>query len=268
MFVRLKISKNEIQKMQSWTDNNHISVPLINPDSLRQTIRPYLKQLIRGELEKDVIDGSKLQEYSFPTGEHGDYDVFISYSHNNKNEAVFLASWLINNCNLRVFLDSNVWENADGLLKNIDDLYCMQKDGHYNYHRRNYSTSHVHAMLSMAIMDIINKTECCIFIESEESIYLKSLNNANSAKTLSPWIYEENMMMRLLPSHSYRNISCFSNIRKAEIFDSSENLKITHNIDDSQFYVLRYNSLLSMKGKGVQGLDELYNSILGNVGLD
>lgn len=50
----------------------------------------------------------------------------------------FLASWLQKYCKLNVFLDSQVWKSADGLLLEIDDNHCKNKGtGNYIYKRRN-----------------------------------------------------------------------------------------------------------------------------------
>lgn len=72
-----------------------------------------------------IIDGSKLQKLDFPSVQK-EYDVFISYSHNDEDLALYLASWLSNYCGLSCFLDSTVWHGADDLLKVIDDKYCLE----------------------------------------------------------------------------------------------------------------------------------------------
>src|SRR5574344_66253 len=206
MFAKFYINISEVRKLRSFSmleDGCHVKS--INTDVVRKRIRPFLKSLVRGDTsEGDVLDGEALKNFVFPTGEVGTYDVFISYSHTDMDDAILLASWLEQQCGLKVFLDYYVWGSADGLLLDIDNHYCKQKNGHYNYRRRNYSTSHVHAMLSMAIMDVINNTECCIFLNSGHSICLTNLLKSTSVKTLSPWIYEENKMMQLLPSRGTR----------------------------------------------------------------
>lgn len=72
-----------------------------------------------------IIDGSKLQKLDFPSVQK-EYDVFISYSHNDEDLALYLASWLSNYCGLSCFLDSTVWHGADDLLNVIDDKYCLE----------------------------------------------------------------------------------------------------------------------------------------------
>lgn len=267
MFSKFKLSVDEIRKARKYIEDNlTMRVKYINADIKRKTYRPELKRLIKGSpSDKQVIDGAKLQKYFFPTGADNTYKVFISYSHDDKMEAEFLASWLQNHCNLNVFLDSYVWGNADSLLLDIDKEHCLKKDGNYAYNRRNYSTSHVHAMLSMAIMDVINNTECCIFIESGHSIHLANLKNSNKAKTLSPWIYEENKMMQLLPIRPvYREVRYFSNTRQSHVSESLDPLKIAHDMNFSGFGVLKAKHLLQLYEKGESGLDELYVELLEN----
>ncbi|OMC78459.1 toll/interleukin-1 receptor domain-containing protein [Viridibacillus sp. FSL H8-0123] len=140
--------------------------------------------------EKDgKIDGSKLINDWFPGHKS---DVFISHSHNDTRTAKRLAVWLNKNFGLTVFIDSIVWGSANELLKGIDNEHSVleRKDGNitYNYNTRNYTTSHVHMMLSTALNDIIDQTECLIFLNTPESL---SVNEAKDKKTNSPWIYNE-----------------------------------------------------------------------------
>lgn len=107
----------------------------------------------------------------------------------------------------------------------------------------------------MAIMDIINKTDCCIFIESNHSIKISALNNDNTAKTLSPWIYEEYVMMKLLPRRrSTKQIKTFS---KAIGITESRELKIAYDADMKLFMSLTCDDVLSLKNR-YPALEELY----------
>lgn len=208
-----------------------------------------------------VIDGKSLQEYTFPNDAGADfYHVFISYSHNDTDLARRLCAYLKDYCGLRVFLDCYVWKSADGLLKQIDDKYCKTSDKkHYVYGRRNFSTSHIHAMLSMAILDIINRTECCIFLDSEHSIHIENLNNTNKARTLSPWIYEEISFMRYLPlQQSYLRERKFSSGAR-DLFEGVE-MKMSHEIDFNGFIPMEgYDLQLLAEHWGTDGLDALYH---------
>lgn len=105
------------------------------------------------------------------------------------------AGWLYDSFGLTAFIDSCAWGYCDELLKLIDDKYCKHKDGKtYDYQLRNYTTSHVHTMLSAALLEMIDRTECLIFFyNTPQSIYLENelKNVSNNQKTLSPWIYNE-----------------------------------------------------------------------------
>ena len=114
--------------------------------------------LLKGE--RGIINGKKLRDFVFPTDK---FDVFISHSHNDLEIAKLFAVWIEEKYEYNVFLDSFVWSSADGLLLEIDNQYCKQKNGHYSYHRRNYSTAHIHTMLSMSIMEIIKQSRAGSF---------------------------------------------------------------------------------------------------------
>lgn len=127
-------------------------------------------------------------------------DVFISHSHEDEELVLGLAGWLKSRFNLKSFIDSAVWGYSDDLIRTLDDKYCKNGES-YDYGARNRSTSHVHMMLSTALMDMIDQCECIIFVNTPSSFkpidYLK-----NQGKTQSPWIYSEIAMTRMLREKS------------------------------------------------------------------
>ncbi len=147
------------------------------------------------------IDGSKLQEDWFPNLQS---DIFLSHSHRDKDLAIALSECLYQNFGLNVFIDSYIWGYSEDLLKIIDNTYCLNSDERsYNYSKRNYSTSHVHMMLSTALTMMIDKCECIFFLNTPNSISSNSVIN----KTESPWIYSELTTSRLIrkkPLTEYR----------------------------------------------------------------
>ena len=256
MYARFKINESEIRKLVYAMETVGGDMKPIKFDDGKKKAYKDLDYFTTGVKDKDdVLDGSALQNYAFPTGKDGTYHVFISHSHDDLEVALLLATYFKRYFDLNVFLDSYAWKSADGLLLKIDNEFCKQDKGYYNYHRRNFSTAHIHAMLSMAIMDIINKTECCIFIESNHSIKLSALSNANSAKTLSPWIYEEYAMMKTLPRHRMNN--SLQSICKAEGITESRDLKMAYNADFAEFMELNCDDLLSLN-KGKQVFEDWY----------
>ena len=116
-------------------------------------------------------------------------NIFLSHSHDDRELARKVAS-LFCKRNLRVFVDSDVWEYADKLLKKFDDQYCISESDKnlYDYGKRNKSTSLVHIMLANALMRMIDKTECFLFLQTRRS---SIANTDHSIETLSPWLFHE-----------------------------------------------------------------------------
>lgn len=146
-----------------------------------------------------VINGSELQKDWFPSSEK--FDVFLSHSHENQKLAITFTNWLYEEFQLRTFLDSYLWGYAEELLKKIDDRYTRRKEHNvYDYNSRNYSTAHVHMMLSTALMKMMDKTECVMLLNTPESINIQEVLNLSNkpATTYSPWIYYELAMANKL----------------------------------------------------------------------
>ncbi len=132
-----------------------------------------------------ILNMTELQENWFPQIEA---DIFISHSHDDEDLATALSGWLNQTFGIKSFVDSCVWDYANDLLRDIDDEYCTNEKGLYSYQSRNYSTSHVHMMLSTALARMIDKTECLFFLNTPNSVTAKNVINE---KTNSPWIYSE-----------------------------------------------------------------------------
>lgn len=141
-----------------------------------------------------TINGNSLENDWFPEI-HA--DVFISHSHADEIDAMGFAGWLQENFGLTVFIDSCVWGHSNVLLKNIDNEYCWDSESRmYDYNKRNYSTSHVHMMLSMALSKMMDKAELVIFMATDNSI--QPISETISQTTKSPWIYNELVMTNLI----------------------------------------------------------------------
>lgn len=144
----------------------------------KPTIHKNLKKYCR--MNGD-FDASAIQEDWFP---QWDFDVFISHSHDDEILAKAFAWWLRKNFNLKVFVDSAVWGYFDTLLKKI----C------YNTGLSN-AVSHAHMMLTMALMKMIDRTECLFFLNTPKSINLDEEFNTG---TYSPWLYTEIGISRMI----------------------------------------------------------------------
>jgi hypothetical protein len=178
----LEINSNQL-KLDSYYD---YGLRILENDKM--SVRKTLDDLI---LPNGRLDGSKMQENWFPQVEA---DIFISHSHQDEWTAIALAGWLFDKLKVKVFIDSCIWGYSNELLKQIDNKFCLQDDGYYNYSKRNYSTSHVHMMLSTSLNMMIDNTECLFFLNTPNSITTESTINL----TLSPWIYSEITMSKLV----------------------------------------------------------------------
>lgn len=155
--------------------------------------------------ENGVIDGTKLQNNWFPV--ETDFDVFLSHSHSDEKTAIALAGFLQKELGLNTFIDSCLWGYSNELLKRIDIQYCMHRNGEmFDYDKRNYSTSHVHMMLSIALTSMIDACETVFLLNTPQSISLEE--DIKKEQTSSPWIYHELStanVMRVKPITDYRN---------------------------------------------------------------
>lgn len=184
-----------------------------------------------------VINGEQLAGVWFPIVKR---DVFISHSHNDEDLALTIAGILNEKFGLSVFIDSTIWGSADVLLRAIDDEYCKQEDGTYNYTKRNFSTSHVHAMLTTAIMQAMDQTEAIFFLNTSNSVY-KLENGFSKEHTLSPWIYEEVMCAKLLREQSWEECRM---TRVDEAYHFEKTLNIAYPYDLKEYKTITFVDLL------------------------
>ncbi|MBR4349810.1 MAG: hypothetical protein IKP99_03715 [Bacteroidales bacterium] len=213
----------------------------------KQLVNKNLDQFIIGD--SGIIDGSKLQEDWFPTV---NCDIFISHSHKDEDLAIALAGWLYETFGLESFIDSCIWGYADDLLEIIDDEHCRNSTKSYSYKRRNFSTSHVHMMLNMALMQMIDKTECLFFLNTPNSIDLSDIET----RTLSPWIYSEIGISQMIEKKSPRTKYISDNL--------NESLRISYKLDLSHLANIDHTDLLLWKQKNVReerALNSLYEII-------
>lgn len=180
------------------------------------------------------IDGSAMKSNWFQIK---DVDVFISHSHQDITKVKAFAGWLYDEFNLTAFVDSCVWGYCDDLLRQIDNEHCKKEDGKtYDYNLRNYTTSHVHMMLSTALTEMIDKTECIMFYNTPNSVSLaddlETLKNEKRKVTLSPWIYHElaaTSFVRICKP--IRTIPILESVVIHKAYSEGNDLNIEYNID-------------------------------------
>jgi len=141
------------------------------------------------------IDATLMQKQWFPKI---NAEVFISHSHKDFDKAISLSGYLQYTFGLTSFVDSCLWEHANKLLRMIDDKYCLNYSNSYSYQKRNLSTTHVHLLLSTAIMMMIDQCECLFFLNTPKSIS----SNEVISRSKSAWIYSELAISQLVRKKS------------------------------------------------------------------
>lgn len=224
----------------------------------KKIVDAKLKLFVNGD---NSLDGKKIQENWFP---QIDAHVFISHSHVDKDMAIYLAGWLFKHFKIVSFIDSLIWGHADKLLKEIDNDYCKNEDkATYDYEKRNYSTSHVHMMLSTALAKMIDQTECLFFLETPNSI---KPSDEIKNKTKSAWIYFEITMTQIVEERipiRAKNLVETKMYNKRGYFNKG--FVMEHEVDLKHLTELTENSFSNWKSKRLScltpedGLDELYD---------
>lgn len=223
---------------------------------IRQAIQKGLEEYLdaRGKL-----DGTKMQEDWFPTV---NAQVFISHSHQDEILAGSLAYLLMENFGIDSFIDSFVWGYADQLLKAIDNEYCLNIDKRtYDYNKRNYSTSHVHMMLSTALTKMIDKTECIIFLNTSNSVISDGIVN----QTYSPWIYHEIATTKIIRQNIPERIGKNRGLTKEGQEFAAKSLQIGYEIDFDNFALLDYRILARWLKSGRTSPDSAMDWLYENV---
>lgn len=163
-------------------------------EELTREYRNAAHQDLSGTLTgSSPLDARLIQHEWFPLVQA---DIFLSHSHRDRDLALRLAGWLKTQFGLRTFIDSCVWGHCAELLRSIDVRHCLISNGLFSYERRNQSTAHVHAILSMALTAMIDRTECVWFLNSPASVTLTDA--VSNPKTNSAWLFLELSMMRRL----------------------------------------------------------------------
>lgn len=206
MYRPYQITSTEIESLVDSLDSIKTACYKREYDEFRFSISELLKERFNSQnLVKSLASGSRLQELSFPSGNISQsFDVFISHSHldeEKKQLITKLASYLYGMYGIRCFVDSEYWSYCNKIIKDVNhkigkhSTYILsngEKLTTSNTDDLLYVSSNVYAMLSMAIMRMIDNIPCVIFVDSEESIsYVQNAKGEIDEITGSPWIYEE-----------------------------------------------------------------------------
>ena len=222
------------------------------------------KEQIEFSLDKfknadESLDAQKIIDNWFPEIKA---DVFLSHSHKDENTVIGFAGWLKEAFGLDSFMDSEVWGYSDDLLKAIDDKYCRNNCcGTYNYEMRNRSTSHVHMILSTALMNMIDRCECIIFMNTPNSYKPKDYFH-DEGKTESPWIYSEISMTKTLRQRTpWEHRPKITTENRLQVVAKGEGLRIEYPIDVFHLTPLNIedlNNWIKQKNNKPHPLDVLY----------
>lgn len=257
----------------SDVDKNHYLQNNKSFTTILQSNKAEIQKSLSAALLSDgSLDGNKLKEVWFPNIQ--EVDVFISHSHSDIEKAEALANWLYEKFKLRSFIDSHVWGYANNLLREIDDKYAYQKSlNTYNYQIRNITTSHVHMMLSAALTEMIDKTECLFFINTENAIENIQIDGQDEDRTSSPWIMSELATSNTIRKHLNRPEIIMESIVGNESFkamnDSASVPKIYHKAPTEHLTKINVNTLSAFyeRNRGESGEDVLtlmYNELAGD----
>lgn len=217
----------------------------------------------------DIIDGNKIEDEWFKKQRA---DIFISYSHNDVDLVKTFAGWINKKFGLTVFFDEALWGKADDLLYEIDKKYCLNEDkSTYSYEKRNLSTSHVHSMLTVSIMKMIDLSECIFFINTEESIPItQKVIEGDKNYTMSPWLYQELSIVNNIQIKELKYYRRNLILENSKEIKSYQNLNVKYEADLRKLIKLKQEYLIKWKNafemeKYFQGdknaLDILYKLI-------
>lgn len=224
----------------------------------------HSKQEVQKSLDKylspdGILQAEEIEKDWFPSCKA---NVFLSHSHTDEKLAIAIAGFL-SEFGLTTFIDSCVWGYADELLRAIDNKYCVsgeKPDGSidtYSYSKRNQSTAHVHMILNSALMKMIDRTECLIFLNTPNSLKIEDLSKE---KTSSCWIYSELLMSKCVGKKKIA--------RKPPLlikgFCEHSDLKVDYKTDTSHLIPLSKNDIEEASGQGkkvgIALLDQLYDN--------
>jgi hypothetical protein len=229
----------------------------IGTDLFTEQRKNVQKKLDKFLLPNMSLNGSDIQKNWFP---EIPADIFLSHSHKDERTALILAGWLYHQFELKTFIDSSVWGYSNELLKIIDNEYCKNSSGEtYSYEKRNYSTSHVHLMLSTALNKMIDNCECIFFLNTPNSVS----SNVDKEMTASPWIYTEMAMIQTIQKKTPKRIEL-----KSRTFSKGENLNenfmIEYEIELSHLKDLDLESLKSLQDKDFISSEAVLDDLYGN----
>ncbi|EGR4262178.1 hypothetical protein ACT7TO_003282 [Vibrio cholerae] len=223
---------------------------------LREGQGNIVNQLNEVLLSNGKIDADKIIEEWFPAGR---YHVFISHSHKDLELAEKLANWLHQNFRLTSFLDSHIWGYANDLLRCLNEKYARSGESTYAYDPAISNAAHVYLMLSTALTEVIDKSECLFFINTQNTLdNMKIEGSQEEARTGSPWIMHELKTSAMIRRHSSegRMVVTARNVSNESLEKSSS---FSFSVPTEHLSRIDKNCLLSW----LKECDEIYEHVWG-----
>lgn len=187
-------------------------------------------------LSDQSLDGSALQDAFFPTNFRP--DVFISHSRDDEDFAKAFAQHLEESFGIKSFIDSTVWGGFYNLQNYLDSYFIKNfKEQGRTYKRSDQYRviSHVHLMLNMALMEMMNRCEAFFLLNTPQSINIDDLIGDS---TYSPWVFSEIGMFHLIEK-------CETQRTVQESFSA----RIKQKVDLTDFTVLTNTDLNNWRNK-------------------
>lgn len=185
MYAKFKISADldlfrEVEKEKEKYLESSKEFYERNKVEIRKGLENYLSpdgRMNMKELEEDWFPNIKA-------------DIFLSHSHQDEEKAKLLAFFLKEKFGLTTFIDFMVWKNVIDLLKKIDEKYNkIEGTSSYSYEKSTRAAANVHLTLMKALIKMIDKCECAIFMNTPNSLEISF--SSKEEFTASPWIYSE-----------------------------------------------------------------------------
>lgn len=218
-------------------------------ENARKDIQDKINSFL-ATLEGQVLDADQIKANFFPESKA---DIFLSHTHSDESLALRLKFYLERKYKLRVFDDSTVWGSADKLLYFLDNKYNKTGDETYGYRDSNYTASNVYLLLASAIDDMMDKSECIMFLNTENSVL--TYNRKDRRAIISaPWISHELFMTKVLRKHQDR--THFSRMDESVQMTHTMDLSHLGRVDDMIF-----QEVLDSSNSGTLFLDELYRTV-------
>lgn len=192
--------------------------------------KTFVQKSLSSYLDPDGrLDGARIEEDWFPQKDYH-FDLFLSHSHKDEEIMIAFAGFLKKELELNSFIDSQLWGDCDDLQLNVDKHCCRHNDvsNTWNYDDRNVSTSFVHNMLVVALSKMMDATECFFFAQTPLSTL-----KAQATQTLSPWIYTElsiSKMLRPMPKRGER-VMLYESGGQVKYFSLEAQMKFTPPMD-------------------------------------